>query len=78
MGKKCILQDCERKATARGLCFCHYQTARNFVCSGKATWEDLVKQGWASETKRKGNTLSEFTEKMRAKFCEGEKNEVQD
>ncbi len=52
--RNCLFPGCSRVAGARGLCVAHYQSARYLVIQGLVTWEQLVAQGKATSSKRRG------------------------
>lgn len=45
--KQCIIEGCERDSRTRGLCGTCYQSARNAIKAGKATWNELEAAGLA-------------------------------
>lgn len=50
LNKKCIIEDCNRPASFKGLCSGCYPDAKKLVESGATTWESLAKRGMARIT----------------------------
>jgi len=50
----CIIDDCEKPAVARGLCWNCRKAASAAVASGKYSEEDLIRDGMLLHTKRAG------------------------
>lgn len=56
--KVCLAPDCEVALSCRGLCWKHYQQARNYVKAGKTTWETLEAKGMAKPAGPQGSPAS--------------------
>ena len=50
---KCLIENCEREAVCRGLCWACYQLARRHVIANKGTWDQLVEDGFAKPARKK-------------------------
>jgi hypothetical protein len=44
---RCLAPSCPKKATTRGLCHSHYQSALRLVNLGRITWSKLERAGKA-------------------------------
>jgi hypothetical protein len=61
--KKCLVPDCHRHPTARGLCHICYNIALKMVKRGETTWEQLAASGKALQWRGKAKTLQWFRQK---------------
>ena len=48
---KCLVQDCERESSCRGLCHSCYQTASRNIKTGRVTWKQLIIMGLAIDAR---------------------------
>lgn len=49
---KCIVEECEKKASARGLCSPCYAMAKSYIKHAKTTWKELEEMKLATSTRK--------------------------
>lgn len=56
--KTCLIEGCNKKIDARGLCRNHYAYAHNRIYKGTIlSWEELEKKGMALPLRKRNNDL---------------------
>lgn len=71
IGKKCLIKDCKRIVSGRGLCANCYATAHVLIKEKKTTWEQLAKMGLARLKPREMQPANPFTRAFMAIFKMG-------
>lgn len=57
MEMKCLIIECNRNSSARGLCNSCYISALNMIRTGKITNEELIKKGMVLEARKKQSSF---------------------
>ena len=63
---RCIIEGCDRKATARGLCHSCYLTALRLIQAGETSWELLEQAGLCGPMMKAPNAFAKAYSKQPA------------
>ncbi|GAA4441475.1 hypothetical protein [Bremerella cremea] len=61
---RCMADDCQRPAHARGLCSSHYQAALRVIQQTELTWEVIAQSGMCRQQAKAGRGRCRFARRL--------------